>query len=66
MSNNEKELLTIKDVVKILNVKESWLRSAVFQKTIPFLKIGHLIRFQMIDLEIWINQNRYESKQEAL
>lgn len=40
-----KELITINELAIILNVKESWIRRHVFIDTIPYLKIGRLIRF---------------------
>jgi excisionase family DNA binding protein len=50
-------LIKIKDACLLLNVKESWLRRQIFLKTIPFKKIGRLIRFEKEELIKWVNQN---------
>ncbi|MCY4643196.1 MAG: helix-turn-helix domain-containing protein [Bacteriovoracales bacterium] len=52
------KLITIAQTSRILNVKESWVRSAVFKKTIPFIKIGHHVRFDEGELMDWIGRNR--------
>lgn len=51
---NEQQLLTIESLARILCVKESRIRSAVFRKEIPYLKIGRLIRFNPSEIEHWM------------
>ena len=56
--NKEKiYLMTIEDVAKILNVKTSWVRSAVFRKKIPYIKVGNLLRFKKEELCKWMQKN---------
>ena len=50
-------LLTVEQTAKILNVKASWVRSAVFRRAIPYVKVGHLVRFRERDLKEWIKEN---------
>jgi excisionase family DNA binding protein len=50
----ENVLLNIKEAARFLNIKESRIRTEIFRKKIPYLKIGALIRFRRIDLEKWI------------
>ena len=65
MKFEEKEkLMTIAETSRILNVKESWVRSAVFKKTIPFIKVGHHVRFDERELRDWIGRNRSGQGQE--
>ena len=52
------ELLTIGEVAKLFNVKESKLRRAILKKEIPYLKLGGLIRFKKSDLEEYLNGQR--------
>jgi excisionase family DNA binding protein len=47
------QLLSIKEVSTRLKVKESTLRAWVFQKRIPFVRLGRLVRFRESDLEDW-------------
>ena len=42
----DKKLLTIEEVADYLNVKVSWVRSAIFRREIPYLKVGSLVRFR--------------------
>jgi excisionase family DNA binding protein len=50
-------LVNIKFVTNHLKVKESWLRMAIFQKKIPFIKVGRLIRFDLAEIESWLQKN---------
>ena len=52
-----KKLMTIQEVSKMLNVKISWIRSAIFRKEIPYIKVGNLVRFRGKDLLEWIEKN---------
>lgn len=53
----ESELLTFTEARRFLNVKESWLRSAIFKEEIPVVKLGRLIRFRKTDLFNYIQCN---------
>lgn len=49
-------LLNIVEVEKLLQVKKSTLRSWVFSKRIPFIKVGRLVRFKQSDIEAWLQK----------
>lgn len=51
-------LLTIYDVSKILNIKLSRLRTAVFKREIPVIRIGRLLRFDQDDLYKWVESQK--------
>jgi len=51
------KLLTFNEACEYLRVKESWLRTQIFKKTIPYVKLNHLIRFNIDDLNQWLSQN---------
>lgn len=51
------EILTINEAAKFLNIKVSNLRSAVFKRKIPYLKLGALIRFKKSDLVEWLEKS---------
>ena len=55
-NNEDKGLLKIDEVAQILNVKTSWIRSAVFKKEIPYIKVGNLLRFKKEELNEWMRQ----------
>jgi excisionase family DNA binding protein len=53
---SELQLMTIKEASKFLNLTVSKLRKDIFQKTIPYYKIGSLIRFKKDELIKWLDQ----------
>ncbi len=53
-------LMTVDDAAKFLNVKVSWLRSAIFRRAIPYIKVGNLVRFRECDLKEWIQKHTVE------
>lgn len=53
-----KPFLNIEEASFYLNLKVSKLRSMVFKKEIPFLKIGRLVRFEKSQLNQWLKQHR--------
>ena len=56
------DLISIHEVSDKLKVKESTLRAWVFQRRIPCVRVGRLVRFRLTDLEKWLNQaNRRQS-----
>jgi len=51
------ELLTIKELSKILKMSESSIRRLIFHKKIPFIKFGYkTIRFDPVEIEKWIRE----------
>ena len=51
-------LLTITALAQILDVPARHIRRLVFEKRIPYIKWGHLIRFDPDDIREWIKANR--------
>jgi excisionase family DNA binding protein len=54
-------LLDINQASIFLNVKISKLRSFVFYRKIPYVKLGKLIRFKQEDLNEFIKKNTKEA-----
>lgn len=61
--NEEKKLLqlptlfTIDEASKILKIKISKIRKAIFRKEISYIKLGGLVRFREQDLNSYIQKN---------
>lgn len=56
-------LLNIHELSKQLNAKESFIRSLIFQKKIPYIKIGRLVRFSQTEINNWLKKGEsYEQK----
>lgn len=51
-------LLTIGDVAMRLNVQERHIRRLVAERRIPYVKWGHLIRFDPEEIERWMDDHR--------
>lgn len=56
MSTIQLGLMTLTEACDFLKIKKSRLRTAVFRREIPFIKIGRLIRFDKNDLIKWLEE----------
>ncbi len=54
-SSTQTELVDIEWVARRLGVKVRHVRRLVGERRIPFVKWGHLLRFDPIEIEAWIN-----------
>ena len=50
------DLISINEVSNKLKVKESTLRAWVFQRKIPCVRVGRLVRFRLSEIERWLTQ----------
>ncbi len=48
------QLMTVGEITNYLNIRESKLRSMIFKKEIPYLKVGRLIRFNKEVIDDWL------------
>ncbi|MGI4991962.1 helix-turn-helix domain-containing protein [Halobacteriovorax sp. GFR7] len=64
MDNPKQALLNIEEASSFLSVKVSRLRTAVFRKEIPFVKIGRLVRFKQDELIKWIDSKTVKADEE--
>lgn len=57
-------LWTVRDVAGFLNIKEATVRDWVYRRTIPFLKVGRILRFVPIEIEKWATEGgpKWQSK----
>jgi len=51
-------LMTVIDAAKYLAISVSTLYGWVYQRRIPFVKMGRALRFDRADLDSFISQNR--------
>ena len=51
-------LLDVPGLAAHLGVKERHIRRLIAERRIPFIKWGHLIRFDPDDIARWLNENR--------
>ena len=57
-------LLTISEAAEYLAVSASTLYGWVFQRRIPFVKVGRALRFVRADLEKYVESHRIETRNE--
>jgi excisionase family DNA binding protein len=55
------QLINVNEAAQVLAVSPSTLYGWVWQRKIPFVKVGRAVRFEMADLERFILQNRIEA-----
>jgi excisionase family DNA binding protein len=61
-SSNETGLLTVQDAAKFLAVSTSTLYGWVWQRRISFVKMGRALRFERIELQKFIQANRFQTR----
>jgi excisionase family DNA binding protein len=53
-------LISMEELSKLLDVKTSWIKSMVFKKQIPFIKLGKHVRFCPRQIQSWIEARKME------
>ena len=56
------QLVNVNEAAQFLAVSPSTLYGWVWQRRIPFVKVGRAVRFDMADLERFVTQNRIEAR----
>jgi excisionase family DNA binding protein len=62
----QKSLLGVEEVAERLHVSIRHVRRLVFERRIPFLKIGSLLRFDPEEVEGWLSTLRVDVRDHAL
>ena len=62
---SDDQLLTIAQVAHRLNVEVRHIRRLVHERRIPYIKWGHLLRFDPDELREWIDHYRQQSPRSA-
>lgn len=52
-------LLDVTGVAERLAVNERHIRRLVAERRIPFIKWGHLLRFDPVEIDEWLDEQRY-------
>ena len=52
------ELLTTDELCQLLKVKASFIRDLRSKKRIPFVKLGHLVRYQKSAIQKWVESGQ--------
>lgn len=54
--NLSNKLLTIEELAELLGVPKSWIYRRTCQKEIPFIKLGNYVRFDLEQVEAWLEE----------
>jgi excisionase family DNA binding protein len=61
-SQSESGLITIQEAAKFLAVSKSTLYGWVWQRRIPFVKVGRSLRFELAELQKFVQSNRFPAR----
>ena len=56
-------LLDVKQAAEYLTVSEHFVRRLIRERRVSFLKIGHHVRLDAVDLDIFIDEGRRDARQ---
>lgn len=65
-SDRLRHLISISDVAEALGVDVRHVRRLVQERRIPYIKWGHLLRFDPAEIEAWIDRNRHDPSRRTL
>jgi excisionase family DNA binding protein len=58
----EKRFIGTKECAEYLDVSINTIRTWVWQRQIPFVKMGRLVKFDLKELEQWLKKRKVEKK----
>lgn len=61
-TNTAPRLVTVNDAARYLAVSVSTLYGWVYQRRIPFVKVGRALRFEIDDLDNFVERNRTQPR----
>jgi excisionase family DNA binding protein len=61
-SRTESRLVTVQEAAKFLALSKSTLYGWVYQRRIPFVKVGSALRFELAELEKFVQSNRFQAR----
>lgn len=59
------KMLSIPDAAEVLGVTPRWVRRAIFERRVPYVKLGHLVRIDADDIDALIAASRVEPRELA-
>jgi len=62
---NANRLISVDDVSQRLGVKIKTVYGWVHARRIPFVKVGRLVRFDLIDVNDWLRQRKVEVRDDS-
>ena len=54
----QSQYLTVEELCQLLKLKKSYIYDLTYRKKIPFIKIGRHLRFDLEEIQKWIENNK--------
>lgn len=64
MNSIEPELISVKTLGALLDVPEKTIRTWIYQRRVPYHKIGALVRFKLKEIRAWYEAGRVSALSE--
>ena len=61
-----KKFCNIKELSEYLDVSIAFVRKLIYAKRIPFYKFGNRIRFDMQEIDIWVDLHKQKERKSIL
>lgn len=61
-----KTILDLKEISNYLNISESKIRKLVKERKIPFFRIGNRLRFNLQEINKWVEKNQEKESLNSL
>ena len=61
----EKGLMSVEEAADYLGVKRSTLYRWKYERKIPCIKVGHLLKFKKDQLDTWLEEREIEERREV-
>ena len=55
-------LIDLEEVARRLGVNQRHVRRLVAERRIPFVKWGHLLRFDPVAIDAWVDEHRHDTE----
>jgi excisionase family DNA binding protein len=55
-------LIDLEEVARRLEVNQRHVRRLVAERRIPFVKWGHLLRFDPVSIDAWVDEHRHDAE----
>ena len=55
-------MIDLEEVARRLGVNQRHVRRLVAERRIPFVKWGHLLRFDPITIDAWVDEHRHDAE----
>jgi len=54
----QSQYLTVEELCQLLKLKKSYIYDLTYRKKIPFIKIGRHLRFDLEEIQKWLENNK--------